>query len=175
MNNYQLMRRTLAAVFLLSVFIAACSKSKDEPYPGSTDEIKASVSEKGGAVFSFYAKSSATVFSKTVHSSGDVSIIISGNHSSSQHVLLNLYNITTTGTYAMGGSGAQFVQGQYIIGDIGGGGASEGFLVQPPASTGTITITVLTDKTITGTFSMTCTGTTGAVQVNSGSFKGTFL
>ncbi|MHA4844833.1 hypothetical protein ACX0G7_11750 [Flavitalea antarctica] len=86
-------------------------------------------------------------------------------------------NITLPGTYTMGTSpvsaGDKYVSATFEIGNALLDTDYEVFFVKPPPPrSGTMTIDELTANSIRGSFSMTCVGRTGTVEVTNGTFKG---
>lgn len=134
------------------------------------------VSVKGGAFSSYTATGS---YSKRTDPNGDIVIVCVGGNSQNQ-IMITFVNVSAPGVYTIGttgGAGAQYVMGFFGLGytyflPVG---FNEYFFARPPPPpAGTVTIDELTANSIKGSFSMTCTGSTGTIQITNGSFKGVF-
>jgi len=88
----------------------------------------------------------------------------------------------TVGTYQIGGQPSIYGGDSYALIAICSSAASQvcpAWTAQPQLGSGTVTITTLTDRSITGTFSFTLvalsgTGATGSVAITNGNFSVTF-
>src|SRR5688500_13233082 len=176
------MKKILFECIMIFCIGNSCEKSS----PGGTapppddpnKELKAIISLKGGAVYPLTAKGRNTSCSKIYYANGDVSINVTGSNLR-DHITLGVVNITLPGTYTIGTSpvsaGDKSVYGTFEIGNALLDPDHEIFFVKPPPPpSGTMTIDELTANSIRGSFSMTCTGRTGTVEITNGTFKGIF-
>lgn len=173
-------------VFAIAVASIFSSCSKDDG--GSSISVPATGSyinavADGRDFTTVYAGQNSAIASKS--GTGDQTLIqIGGNSISnlsttgadSSTIFINLYGITTTGTYTVSSStdgnviGYTFIPSGQTTGDVYTTGVCEG-------STGTITITSFTATQVEGTFSCnakkaeTCDG---SKSISQGSFRGVF-
>jgi hypothetical protein len=169
--------KSYSLLFLLIIIFSSCKKSSDgftRPPGNPNHEVKAMVSVKGGAFSTFTATGNSTSFSRNNSPTGDNIISVTANipQSSLQLTLVNI----TTGVYPIGGVGLlipPYVTGAFTLGSYSMNNSSFEIFTATPVP-GTITIEELTSSSIRGSYSMTCTGITGTVQISNGTFKGTF-
>lgn len=171
--------KSYSFLFLAFIITSSCKKSSDNytlPPGNPNHEVKAMVSINGGLFSTFTATGNSSYFSRNIGPNGDVHISVSGNFSQS-HISLNLVNVTT-GVYPIGGVGILIpphVAGTFSLGSYSMNNQYTSFVIFSATPVpGTITIEELTSTSIRGSFSMTCTGVTGTVQITNGTFKGTF-
>lgn len=170
--------KSYSLLFLLIIIFSSCRKSSDDytrPPGNPNHEVKAMVSVKDGAFSTFTATGSSTAFSRNSSPTGNDIISFSGSilQRSIQFTLVNI----TTGVYPIGGIGLlipPYVTGVFTLGSYSMNNNSSFEIFSATPVPGTITIEELTSSSIRGSFSMTCTGITGTVQISNGTFKGTF-
>jgi hypothetical protein len=170
------MKKFLTILTGFALVMISCNKNGggyNLPPGNPNHEVKAMVSIKGAAATSFTATGNYTSFSKTTMSNGDIILVVLGSASQGT-ITLNLVNINSAGTYTIGGSGSQYVTGQFAIGNPLFGAYEIFFAPAPPPAAGTLTLDELTATSYRGSFSMTCTGSTGTIIVSGGTFKGTY-
>jgi hypothetical protein len=86
-------------------------------------------------------------------------------------------NTNSAGVYTIGSggaTGAQYIRGSFEIGNPITGPFELFFVPASPPVSGTINLDELTSNSIRGSFTMTCTGITGIIQITNGTFKGSF-
>lgn len=154
------------------------SSANPSPPPGNpNNEVKAMISIKGGLVYSLTATGNNTNYAKRTDPNGDV--VINGNGSNSQGaIIFVIKNINLPGTYTMGtasgSAGEKYIGGSFVIGNALLGPFENFSVKPPPPPSGTMTLDELTANSVRGSFSMTCVGPTGTVEITNGTFKGTF-
>lgn len=170
------MKSIISRWFTLLIILSACKKSTSEIPQGNSDhQMQATVAVKTATAAAFSAIGNATVFSKRTDPNGDMVITCVGGGSPGL-MQITLVNITGAGVYGigiMGGAGDQYVTGSFNTGNPMGA-TYEIFYTNAPPPSGTINLEELTAHSVRASFSMTCTGPTGMVQVTNGSMKGTF-
>ena len=176
------MKKILFLCLMIFCIGNSCEKSSSggtaPPPDDPNKEVKAMISIKGGTVYSLTATGRNTSCSKITYTNGDVSIRVTGSDSKGS-INLGVVNITLPGTYTIGTSpvlaGDKSVYGSFEIGNALLDPDYEIFLVKPPPPpSGTMTIYELTANSIRGSFSMTCVGRTGTVEITNGTFKEIF-
>jgi hypothetical protein len=172
------MKKIIQFLFL-TLIISSCKKSSIEttiPPGNPNNQVNANVSVKGGAFAPLAAAGNNTLFSKRTDPNGDVVIVCLGSGSQGQ-VKVTLVNISSAGVYTMGGgglAGSQYIIGSFEIGNPLTGPYEFFRTPAPPPILGTINLDELTSNSIRGSFTMTCTGSTGTIQITNGTFKGSF-
>ena len=173
------MKKSINLSLIILFLISSCKKSSTNPAipPGNpNNQMNAMVSVKGGAFSSYTATGNSTSYSKRTDPNGDIVIVCLGGASQNQ-IQITFVNVSAPGVYTIGttgGAGAQYVMGFFGIGFTLLGFNEYFFARPPPPPAGTVTIDELTANSIKGSFSMTCTGSTGTIQITNGSFKGVF-
>ena len=174
------MKKIACVSLAILLIISSCKKSTPDytiPPGNPNNQMNAMVSVKGGAFSSFTATGSSTVYSKRTDPNGDIVITCLGSTGLQNQITITFVNVSAPGVYTIGttgGAGAQYVMGFFGLG-FNLLGFNESFFAQPPPlPAGTVTIDELTSNSIKGSFSMTCTGSTGTIQITNGSFKGNF-
>ncbi len=172
------MKKLIQLLFLM-LLIVSCNKSSTAPTmpPGNlNNQVNANVSVKGGPFAPLAATGNTTLFSKRTDPNGDVVIVCLGSGSQGK-IQITLVNTSSTGVYTIGEGGAagsQYIRGSFEIGNPLTGPYELFFVPAPPPISGTLNLDELTSNSIRGSFTMTCTGTTGIIQITNGTFKGSF-
>ncbi len=152
------MKLRLILTLLLGLFFAACASDDSNP-AGSGNNVNGTITAKVNG-----SDWSATMVSKAQKAGPQV--VITGDEVGSarqKKIQLNLINITTTGTYSIGGMNS----GVYI--DMPTGTTDPNVIMQATemASTASVTISELSAAKIAGTFSMT---TSKGTNITNGTF-----
>lgn len=173
------MKKFIQFLFLI-IIIFSCKKSSTTttiPPGNPNNQVNANVSVKGGPFAPLAATGNYTLFSKRTDPNGDVVIVCLGSGSQGQ-IKITLVNTPSVEVYTIGGggsAGSQYILGDFAIGNPITGPIYELFLVPaPPPISGSINLDELTSNSIRGSFAMTCTGSTGIIQITNGTFKGVF-
>jgi hypothetical protein len=175
------MKKILFICVIIFFIANSCKKSitsGSSPPPGNPNhELKAMISIKGGTVYSLTATGNNTLYAKRTDPNGELVIDVSGSDSKGQ-IKFYIINVKLAGTYiigtASGSPGDSYIIGAFMSGSPLQGPNEIFFVQRPPPPSGTISIDELTVNSIRGSFSMTCVGATGTVEITNGAFKGTF-
>jgi hypothetical protein len=164
-------------VLLSALMILLYSCNKDHvvplPTPNVNDNLNADISIAGKNSY-LGSTGSNTIFSRTVNSPGDTSVVAYGADSNI-HIQIVLENIHVSGTYIFGQklNSDQHISVVYIIGDILSGNPIF-YTANNQDNPGEIIIESISDKYVKGTFNATCPGTADTAKISNGSFEGNF-
>ena len=173
------MKKTPLFLFTCIILLfTSCSKpaSTDDPVtPSNPDNVvNAKVGIKNDPFFTLAAKASNTVFTQRTDPNGEFVITILGSDSHGT-VHITLVNITSPGTYSLNtGTTSVYAFCTYEIGNPVSGPFELYSSTSTAPPSGSVVITNLSSAGIKGSFTATCTSSSGVVEINSGSFQGNF-
>ena len=169
----------------LVILFASCTKSEIDfsggpagvggftPKEDTTNKVQADIIA-GGNTTHLAAKGFGTSFTRYVMTLIDSSVVSISASDSVGSLYINLYNILAPATYNFGlnpGRGKE-VKATYYKNQ--GPGNPITYINDASTTSGTIKITVFTDKKLEGTFSVTCWNGSQSVMVTNAVFTGKF-
>lgn len=160
------------------VMISACQKQSTPEPPvkpaNPNNRVNANISIKGEPSYSLAANGGSTVFAQRTDPNGEFVITIVGD-SPKGAIHLTLVNITTPGAYTFtSGVTSSYAFCTFEIGNPLTGPYELYSTTSTAPPTGTIVITEVTNTFIKGSFTATCSNSPSVVQIDAGTFQGTF-
>lgn len=158
------LRFLLFALMAVSVSLSSCKKDDDDnPNPENNNTNGTMTAKVDGVDFDATLAVQATLDQGV--------FVVAGNNGNAQQIQITLNNISSSGTYQIGGSMTNPNMGLYVDGPS----AAESYTTIVGVGSGTVEITELTDTSAKGTFSFTARNTAGDEKsVTEGAFDVTF-
>jgi len=149
----------------------SCKKSSSGNPSSSSGKGNGTITGTGGATFN--VSGSSTFFQEelpntTGNITADTLISLLGTISSTQSINIQLYDISTTGTYSL--SGTTGPSSAAIVYNANDSGYTSVLAVNP----GTVTVTAISATNITGTYSTTVSTANHTIVSFNGTFTGTY-
>ena len=167
----------MKSILLTGFIILGYSCNKNNvvplPVPNQLGNLYADISVAGESTH-LESIGTQTVFSRTVNSPGDSTVVVYGENKDC-HIQIVLENIHVPGTYVFGQKldSVQHISVVYVAGDILSGIAFV-YTANNQNDQGTLVIESISYKHVKGTFTALCAGISDTAKITNGSFEGDF-